>query len=103
MRVNRALLIFVLVILLATLASAESGIVVLHEDGFPAADSAPASDSILRGALSGAEFASAGELKQRLSTAKLLVLPRYSIILNAPRATCGFHHTRRSSSTPLGS
>ena len=36
-------------------------------------------------------------------SAKLLVLPRYSIILNARRATCGFHHTRRSSSTPLGS
>src|SRR5579864_7670140 len=75
MRFNRALVSFVLVTLLATLASAESGIVILHEEGFPSADSAPASVSILRGALSGAEFTSAAGLKQRLSSAKLLVLP----------------------------
>src|SRR5579864_4727417 len=75
MRFNRALVSFVLVTLLATLASAESGIVILHEDGFPAADSAAASDAVLRNALSGAEFTPAAELKQRLSSAKLLVLP----------------------------
>jgi len=75
MRFNRALASFALVTLLATLASAESGIVILHEDGFPAADSAAASDSILHRALSGAEFVSTSELKQRLSSAKLLVLP----------------------------
>src|SRR5579864_5669421 len=75
MRFNRALLSLVLVTLLATLASAESGIVVFHEDGFPAADSAAASDAVLRNALSGAELTPAAELKQRLSSAKLLVLP----------------------------
>src|SRR5579864_3378564 len=75
MRFNRALLSLVLVTLLVTLASAESVIVVFHEDGFPAADSAAASDAVLRNALSGAELTPAAELKQRLSSAKLLVLP----------------------------
>src|SRR5579864_9186554 len=75
MRFNRALLSLVLVTLLATLASAESGIVVFHEDGFPAADSAAAPMSALERALPGAEFGTTAELKQRLSSAKLLVLP----------------------------
>lgn len=55
--------------------AAQSAIVVFHEDGFPAADSAPAPDSLLRHTLANAEFAGIGELKQRLSSAKLLVLP----------------------------
>lgn len=58
----------------STLA-AQSAIVVFHEDGFPGADSAPAPDSLLRHTLANAKFAGIGELKQRLSSAKLLVLP----------------------------
>src|SRR2546430_2751399 len=54
--------------------SADNSIVVFHESGFPAADSAPALDSLLQ-ALPGARFASADELKNRLNSATLLVLP----------------------------
>jgi len=54
--------------------SADHAVVIFHEGGFPAADSAPASDSLLQ-ALPGAQFASADELKNRLNSAKLLVLP----------------------------
>src|SRR5579864_3727268 len=75
MRSNRALVSFVLVTLFATLASADSGIVILHEDGFPTADSAAAPKSALERALPGAAFLTAVELKQRLSSAQLLVLP----------------------------
>src|SRR5579864_3622264 len=75
MRFNRALVSFVLVTLLATLASAESGIVILHEDGFPAADSVAAPRSALERALPGADLVTTVELKRRLASAKLLVLP----------------------------
>jgi hypothetical protein len=54
--------------------SADNSIVVFHESGFPAADSAPAPDSLLQ-ALPGARFASVDELKNRLNSANLLVLP----------------------------
>jgi hypothetical protein len=54
--------------------SADDAIVIFHESGFPAADSAPASDSVLQ-ALPGARFTSADELKNRLNSATLLVLP----------------------------
>jgi hypothetical protein len=54
--------------------SADNSIVVFHESGFPAADSAPAQDSLLQ-ALPGARFASADDLKNRLNSANLLVLP----------------------------
>lgn len=54
--------------------SADNAVVIFHEVGFPAADSAPASDSLLK-ALPGAQFASADELKNRLNSANLLVLP----------------------------
>jgi len=64
-----------LVSCLASLVSAQSGVVIFREQGFPSADSGAAPEGFLRGALPGAEFASAGELKQRLSSAKLLVLP----------------------------
>jgi hypothetical protein len=56
-------------------ASAQPSIVVFSEPGFPAADSAPAPESVLRSALPNAQFASAAEFKERLSTAQLLVLP----------------------------
>jgi hypothetical protein len=54
--------------------SADNTIVIFHEAGFPAADSAAAPDSLLQ-ALPGAHFASANELKNRLNSANLLVLP----------------------------
>lgn len=54
--------------------SADNSIVVFHESGFPAADSAPAQDSLLQ-VLPGARFASADDLKNRLNSANLLVLP----------------------------
>ena len=52
--------------------SADKAIVIFHESGFPAADSAPAPDSLLQ-ALPGARFAAADELKNRLNSANLLV------------------------------
>src|SRR5581483_2341968 len=58
----------------AMVFSADNAIVVFHEGGFPAADSASAPDSLLQG-LPGASFASADELKSRLNSANLLVLP----------------------------
>jgi hypothetical protein len=75
MQLNQLLWTFLLILTASTFASAQSGIVVFHEDGFPAADCAPAPDSFLHHALPGAEFASAGELKARLASGKLLVLP----------------------------
>jgi hypothetical protein len=54
--------------------SADNAIVVFHESGFLSADSASAPDSLLR-ALPGASFVSADELKNRLHSAHLLVLP----------------------------
>src|SRR5215470_3943401 len=56
-------------------ASGQSKIVIFSEPGFPAADSALAPESVLRSALPNGEFASAAELKQKLDTAQLLVLP----------------------------
>src|SRR5207248_7245213 len=54
--------------------SADNSIVVFRESGFPAADSAPTPESLLQGLL-GVHFASADELKTRLNSAGLLVLP----------------------------
>jgi hypothetical protein len=54
--------------------SADNAIVIFHESGFPAADSAAAPDFLLQ-TLPGARFASADELKNRLNSANLLVLP----------------------------
>jgi hypothetical protein len=54
--------------------SADNSIVVFWERGFPAADSAAAPESLLQ-ALPGARFTSADELKNRLNSATLLVLP----------------------------
>lgn len=54
--------------------SADNAIVIFHESGFPAADSAPAPESLLQ-ALPDARFASADELKNRLGSANLLLLP----------------------------
>jgi len=75
MLLNHRLWAFVLLTVLATFASAQSGVVVFHEDGFPAADSAVAPDAVLHHALPGASFASIADLKPRLSSAKLLVMP----------------------------
>lgn len=60
---------------LISFASAQSNTVIFREPGFPAADSAPAPDSLLRHALPDAHCASTTELKERLNSAKLLVLP----------------------------
>jgi Beta-galactosidase len=65
----------VFVVLTATVATAQSHTVVLAEPGFPTADSAPVPDSFLRHALPGAEFSTASELKNKLTSAQLLVLP----------------------------
>src|SRR5689334_6145451 len=73
MRLKHSL--WLLLLMTPTFAPAQTGIVVFHEDGFPVADSAPASDSFLHHAFANTEFASAKELKQRLSSSKLLVLP----------------------------
>ncbi len=54
--------------------SADNAIVIFHESGFPTADSAAVPDSLLQ-ALPAASFASADELKNRLDSANLLVLP----------------------------
>ena len=61
--------------LIPVAASAQSGIVIFHESGFPTADSTAAPDSLLQGAIPGAQFASAAELKDRLNSASLLILP----------------------------
>lgn len=61
--------------LIPVTASAQSGIVIFRENGFPSADTAPAPDSLLQQALPGAQFASATELKDRLNSAGLLILP----------------------------
>ncbi len=66
---------FVLAIVLATFASAQSGIVVFYEGGFPSADSAPVPEALLHHVFSNAQFASTAELRGRLTSAKLLVLP----------------------------
>jgi hypothetical protein len=71
---NRKLLLVILAVI-PIAAFAQSGTVIFHEPGFPAADSAPAPDAFLQHALPGAQFATAAELKQQLSSAKLLVLP----------------------------
>ena len=61
--------------LIPVAASAQSGIVIFRESGFPTADSTAAPDSVLQGALPGAQFASGTELKDRLTSASLLILP----------------------------
>jgi hypothetical protein len=75
MLLKHTLWAFVLLTVLVTFASAQSGVVVFHDDGFPAADSAAAPDAVLHHALPGASFASIADLKSRLSSAKLLVMP----------------------------
>ena len=75
MQLKHSLFRLLLMTLVSTLAASQSGIVVFHENGFPSADSAAAPDSVLRSTLSAAELVGAGELKQRLESAKLLVLP----------------------------
>src|SRR5712692_4959505 len=72
---NRKLLLLSVLLLGVTTASAQSGTVVFRETGFPAADSVPAPESLLQHALPNAQFASTAELKERLNSAELLVLP----------------------------
>lgn len=59
----------------STLMAADNNTVIFRDSGFPAADSAAAPDSVLKDAISGAHFASANELKDRLNSTNLLVLP----------------------------
>jgi hypothetical protein len=75
MHLKRALCAFLFSPIFISFALAQPGVVVFQEGGFPAADSVAAPDAVLRHALFGAEFASAGELKPHLASAKLLVLP----------------------------
>jgi hypothetical protein len=73
---NRNLLLFfVFLLTLISFASAQSGTVILREPGFPSADSAPAPDALMQHVFSNAQFASISELKDRLTSATLLVLP----------------------------
>jgi len=72
---NRKLLLFTVLLLALTTASAQSGTVIFRETGFPAAESAPAPEPLLQHALPNAQFASTAELKERLNSAQLLVLP----------------------------
>src|SRR5258708_259532 len=72
---RKLLLFFVFLFALTSVSAAQSSTVIFHENGFPAADSAPASDSLLQHALPNAQFASTAELKDRLTSARLLVLP----------------------------
>jgi hypothetical protein len=80
-KMNRNLLLFFVFLLpvISTAAaqslSAQSGTVIFREAGFPSADSAPAPEALLQHVFSNAQFASTAELKDRLSSAKLLVLP----------------------------
>jgi hypothetical protein len=59
----------------STLMASDNNVVILRESGFPAADSAPAPDSLLQQAIPWGHFANASELKDRLNSANLLVLP----------------------------
>src|SRR5437763_9889283 len=73
--ISKCLRTSVWIALLSVPAFAQSKTVVFHESGFPTADSAPATDSALHAALPDAQFASANQLKERLPSAQLLVLP----------------------------
>src|SRR5712692_4052178 len=72
---NRKLLLLSVLLLGVTTASAQSGTVVFRETGFPSADCAPVPEALLQHVLSNAQFASTSELKDRLASAKLLILP----------------------------
>jgi hypothetical protein len=65
----------IVITLLSGIASAQSNSVIFREPGFPSADSAPAPDFLLQHALPDAHFASSTDLKERLNSATLLVLP----------------------------
>ena len=72
---RKSLSFLLALVLISAIAGAQSKIVVFEERGFPATDSAPAPESVLRAALPNAQFASAADLSQQLSSANLLVLP----------------------------
>jgi Beta-galactosidase len=74
MRTLANLVVLTMVFSGGTVFAADPGVIVFHESAFPAADTAPAPDSLLEQALPGAQFVSAGELKERLNSANLLVL-----------------------------
>ncbi len=73
--IRNILLFSIFLLALISPASAQSGTVIFRETGFPAADSAPAPDTLLQHVLPDAQLASTSELKDRLNSAKLLVLP----------------------------
>jgi hypothetical protein len=73
--IRKTLLFFIFLVALASTASAQSGMVIFREAGFPSADSAPAPEALLQHVFSNAQFAPAAELKGSLSSANLLVLP----------------------------
>ena len=72
---NRIVLLSVSLLAVISTASAQFPTVVFREAGFPSADSAPAPEALLQHVFSNAQFASTAELKDRLTSAKLLVLP----------------------------
>jgi hypothetical protein len=72
---NRIVLIAVFLLASISTVSAQSGTVIFREPGFPSADSAPVPEALVQHALPNAQFASTTELKVRLNSAKLLVLP----------------------------
>jgi len=75
MQATTSVHLLLLCMMLSMTASGQSNIVIFSEPGFPVADSVAAPEAILRSAIAGAQFASAVELKEKLSVARLLVLP----------------------------
>src|SRR5260221_8440009 len=73
--IRNVLLFTIFLLALIASASAQTGTVIFREPGFPSADSAPAPEAMLQRVFSNAQFASTAELKDRLNSAKLLVLP----------------------------
>src|SRR6266536_2401160 len=68
-------LFWIVIMVASTMASASSKVVVFREIGFPSADCAAAPDAFLQHAFLNAQFASSAELKDRLASASLIVLP----------------------------
>ena len=75
---RRCFIAFLFSLLLVSVLSAQTpNVVVFHEDGFPAADSAIPTRAALSAALPGAQFANSAELNARLGSpdTRVLVLP----------------------------
>src|SRR5437763_399644 len=75
MSLRRLVLISVFTTVFSTLVAAESSIVVLQEGSFPTSDSAAAPAAFLHLAFTDAQFTGVSDLKDRLRSSQLLVLP----------------------------